>query len=616
MADGPSIRRKLMSIILVTSTAVLLLTCASFFAYEFFTFRTTTAANLSTMGAVLASNATGSLIFNIPEDATEILSALQAEPHIRAASLYDANGALFATYPKDLPAGGFPSAPEIDGYRFRDGYLISFQPVVQGGKRLGTLYLKSDMDGIYARFRLYAAIAGVVILATSLLAYGLSRRLQWQISLPILALTQTAKAVADRGDYSVRAQRIGTGEFETLTDAFNHMLERIHEGDTALRDSEERFRSAMSYSAIGMALITPEGSLLDVNQSLCDMIGYTRDEILSTRFEAIVHADDVAANVNEFQRLLNEETNVYRVEQRHLHKTGQVIWVDLSMSIVREQSGKPLYCIAQIQDITNRKRDEELLLNLNSELEQRVQERTRKLKEANSELEAFSYSVSHDLRAPLRAIDGFSRILLEENADKLDADGRRVLDVIRHNTQNMGRLIDDLLAFSRLSRKQIEPCLVNMSELARDVFEQLKPGFVDQKIQFKLSDLPATYGDPALIRQVFVNLISNAAKYSRPRPESVIELESHSKNGDYVYSVKDNGVGFDMAYSKKLFGVFQRLHSLEQFEGTGVGLAIVQRIVHRHGGVVWADARIDEGATFYFSLPKEKKFDGDIATGE
>ena len=616
MADGSSIRRKLMSIILVTSTAVLLLTCASFFAYEFFTFRTTTAANLSTMGAVLASNATGSLIFNIPEDATEILSALQAEPHIRAASLYDANGALFATYPKDLPAGGFPSAPEIDGYRFRDGYLISFQPVVQGGKRLGTLYLKSDMDGIYARFRLYAAIAGAVILATSLLAYGLSRRLQWQISLPILALTQTAKAVADRGDYSVRAQRIGTGEFETLTDAFNHMLERIHEGDTALRDSEERFRSAMSYSAIGMALITPEGSLLDVNQSLCDMIGYTRDEILSTRFEAIVHADDVAANVDEFQRLLNVETNVYRVEQRHLHKTGQVIWVDLSMSIVREQSGKPLYCIAQIQDITNRKRDEELLLSLNSELEQRVQERTRKLKEANSELEAFSYSVSHDLRAPLRAIDGFSRILLEENADKLDADGRRVLDVIRHNTQNMGRLIDDLLAFSRLSRKQIEPCLVNMSELAMDVFEQLKPGFVDQKIQFKLSDLPATYGDPALIRQVFVNLISNAAKYSRPRSESVIELESHSKNGDYVYSVKDNGVGFDMAYSKKLFGVFQRLHSLEQFEGTGVGLAIVQRIVHRHGGVVWADARIDEGATFYFSLPKEKKFDGDIATGE
>ena len=616
MADGSSIRRKLMSIILVTSTAVLLLTCASFFAYEFFTFRTTTAANLSTMGAVLASNATGSLIFNIPEDATEILSALQAEPHIRAASLYDANGTLFATYPKNSVADRFPSAPEIDGYRFRDGYLITFQPVVQGGKRLGTLYLKSDMDGIYARFRLYAAIAGAVILATSLLAYGLSRRLQWQISLPILALTQTAKAVADRGDYSVRAQRIGTGEFETLTDAFNHMLERIHEGDTALRDSEERFRSAMSYSAIGMALITPEGSLLDVNQSLCDMIGYTRDEILSTRFEAIVHADDVAANVNEFQRLLNEETNVYRVEQRHLHKSGQVIWVDLSMSIVREQSGKPLYSIAQIQDITNRKRDEELLLSLNSELEQRVQERTRKLKEANSELEAFSYSVSHDLRAPLRAIDGFSRILLEENADKLDEDGRRVLDVIRHNTQNMGRLIDDLLAFSRLSRKQMESCLVNMSELARDVFEQLKPGFVDQKIQFKLSDLPATYGDPALIRQVFVNLISNAAKYSRPRSESVIELESHSKNGDYVYSVKDNGVGFDMAYSKKLFGVFQRLHSLEQFEGTGVGLAIVQRIVHRHGGVVWADARIDEGATFYFSLPKEKKFDGDIATGE
>lgn len=605
-----------MSMILFTSSAVLLLTCASFFGYEFFTFRSTTAAHLSTLGRVLASNSTASLAFNIPEDATEVLNALQAEPHIRAAGLYDQDGKLFATYPKDLPADQFPASPESEGYDFRNGYLISFQPVVHQEKRLGTLYLKSDMDAMYARFRLYGYIAAAVIAASSLLAYALSRRLQRQISQPVLALAQTARAVADRGDYSVRARKIGSGEFETLTEAFNQMLEHIHEGDIALRHSEQRFRSAMKYSAIGMALISPDGSWLDVNQALSEMTGYSRADLLSQKFESIIHSDHVATNTYEFQQLLGGEKNVYRLEQRHVHKAGKVIWVDLSVSIVRDLNDKPLYCIAQFQEITNRKRDEELLRSLNLDLEQRVQERTQKLKEANKELEAFSYSVSHDLRAPLRAIDGFSRILLEDNADKLDEDGKRVLGVIRTNTQNMGRLIDDLLAFSRLSRETIDPCLVNMSELAKDVFEQLKPAFVDQKIRFNLSTLPDSYGDPALIRQIFVNLLSNAAKYSRPKSESVIDVAGHPENGDHIYSVKDNGVGFDMTYANKLFGVFQRLHTLEQFEGTGVGLAIVQRIVHRHGGRVWADAKVNEGATFYFSLPKEKKFDGERANGE
>jgi two-component system sensor kinase len=238
------------------------------------------------------------------------------------------------------------------------------------------------------------------------------------------------------------------------------------------------------------------------------------------------------------------------------------------------------------------------------------------LKEANKELEAFSYSVSHDLRAPLRAIDGFSRILLEEYTDKLDDDGKRVLDVIRNNSQNMGRLIDDLLAFSRLSRKQLEASGVDMHSLASEVFTQLEPGLGDQKIQFNLSPLPPVEGDPALIRQVFVNLISNAAKYSRPRPQSIIDVNGYYENGDCVYYVKDNGVGFDMTYAKKLFGVFQRLHSVEEFEGTGVGLAIVQRIVHRHGGQVWARAKLNEGATFFFSLPRENKQNGQLATIE
>ncbi len=485
-----------MAMILLICGAVSLLTCASFSAYEFFTFRQSTIANLSTMGSILANNSTAALTFANPEDAMEVLAALQAEPHIRAAGLYDENGRLFAQYPSNLPAGALPAVPEVDGNRFNGGYLISFQPVVQESKRIGTLYLKSDMEAMYERFQLYGFTVAVVAAASFLLAYGLSRRFQLQISQPILALTNTASAVAERRDYSVRAPQVGEGEFVLLTSAFNHMLDRIDEGDSALRESKAQLRC------------------------------------------------------------------------------------------------------------------------LNSELEQRIEERTCKLEEANKELEAFSYSVSHDLRAPLRAIDGFSRILLEDYAEKLDENGKRVLDVIRSNTKNMGRLIDDLLAFSRLSRKPIEASAINMSELANDVFQQLKSGLANQKIQFNLRPLPGATGDPALVRQVLVNLLSNAAKYSRPRAKTVIDVNGRCENGDCIYCVKDNGVGFDMTYAQKLFGVFQRLHTVDEFEGTGVGLAIVQRIVHRHGGRVWAEGKVDRGATFYFSLPKENKHDGQSAAVE
>ena len=598
-----------MTSLLLTSGSVLLLTCASLFAYEYFTFKQRTIANLSTLGAITANNCTAALAFNNSEDATEVLAALEAEPRIKLASLYDQDGKLFAHYPESLSMDAFPVGPANDGYSFTAGYLSFYQPVLHEHKRLGTLYLKFDTGAMYKRFRSYGYIVAAVVVASLILAFTLSNRFQRQISEPIVALTKTAKAVAVDEDYSVRAPNIGTGEFVVLAEAFNQMLTRIHDGNRELRQSEERFRSAMEHSAIGMSLIAPDGTWLDVNQAKCEMTGYTRGEMIGQNFYKIIYPDDLFANLQHYQRLLDGEIDSYRLEGRHLHKSGRVIWVDASVSIVRDENRKPIYCIAQIQDITHRKRDEELLRTLNAELEQRVQERTHKLKEANKELEAFSYSVSHDLRAPLRAIDGFSRILLEDNVDKLDEDGKRVLGVIRSNTQNMGRLIDDLLAFSRLGRKQMEPCLVNMTELASDVFQQVKSGCVDQNIHLNLAPLPNIEGDPALIRQVFVNLLSNAVKYSKTRSESLIDVSARPENGEYVYSIKDNGVGFDMAYSNKLFGVFQRLHSIEQFEGTGVGLAIVQRIVHRHGGRVWANAKIDEGATFHFSLPKESKYE-------
>jgi light-regulated signal transduction histidine kinase (bacteriophytochrome) len=244
---------------------------------------------------------------------------------------------------------------------------------------------------------------------------------------------------------------------------------------------------------------------------------------------------------------------------------------------------------------------------LRQPLERRVEARTAELAAANQELESFSYSVSHDLRAPLRAIDGFSRIVIEDHAAALPREAIDYLDEVRASTRRMGALIDDLLAFSRLSRLPLDKQPLAVSVLVRACLDELlgRPGAAEaRRIELAIApDLPACHADPALLRQVFLNLLGNALKYSARRDPSRIEVGSLPSAEQPTYFVRDNGVGFDMRYAHKLFGVFQRLHRAEDYEGTGVGLAIVQRVILRHGGRVWAEAELDRGATFFFSLP-------------
>ncbi|MGZ4158928.1 MAG: sensor histidine kinase, partial [Bacteroidia bacterium] len=233
----------------------------------------------------------------------------------------------------------------------------------------------------------------------------------------------------------------------------------------------------------------------------------------------------------------------------------------------------------------------------------RLESSTLQLSAVNKELEAFSYSVSHDLRSPLRAIDGYSRILEEDCKELLDEEGKRLLGVIQYNAKRMGTLIDDLLAFSRLGRKDIQRSDINMQDLIEGALNEIKKA-MPHKAEVKFGTLHPVKADYALISQVMINFISNAIKYSSKNEKPLIEIASTIKDGDIIYSIADNGVGFNMDYAHKLFGVFQRLHTIDEFEGTGVGLAIVQRVIYKHNGKVWAESVLGKGATFYFSIPQ------------
>ncbi len=372
---------------------------------------------------------------------------------------------------------------------------------------------------------------------------------------------------------------------------------------TAHRESEERFRLLVgSVQDHAIMMLDHSGRIISWNTGAERIKGYKAEEIVGQHFSLFYTPEDIQADKPETALRVTESQGRYEDEGWRLRKDGSRFWASVSITAIRDEAGHSKGFATVARDLTERKQAQDKIIRLNNELEQRVIERTAQLEAANKELEAFSYSVSHDLRAPLRSIDGFSQALLEDYADKLEAEGKDFLQRVRASTQRMGELIDDMLNLSRVTRAEMRREPVDMTGMAQALAADLQKSAPDREVEFVIADGLTAQGDARLLRIVLDNLLGNAWKYTSKHPHARIEFGFAQNNGHSAYFVRDDGAGFDMVYADKLFGVFQRLHRQTEFSGTGVGLATVQRIMHRHGGRVWAEGELEKGATFYFTF--------------
>ncbi len=488
------------------------------------------------------------------------------------------------------------------------GYYPVTLKLVEGGlgvNRVGVLFVEYDLAPQLAHARhnavVHASSFGGMMIAVAIVVAIL---LHWLVSRRVMQIVAASKRFA-AGDMEARVHLRGHDELAELGHAFDDMANQRKVAQEEVMHLSLRNRLILDSMGEGIYGLDIDGRCTFVNPAALQLLGFKLEELLGQRSHAMFHhtKPDGSPYPEEECPVLAvyKQGKVHRGKDLFWRKDGRSFPVEFVGTPIRE-AGKITGAVVAFRDITDSKQAEAAILRLNAELEQRVVQRTAELETAVYDLENFNYSASHDLRIPLRAVDGFSRILLDEYAPKLDAEGKRLLNVVRDNTRKMAQLIDDMQAFSRTGHEAMLAAEISMDELVREVADELKTAAAGRKFKLEINSLPPAFADRDMMRRVMVNLLSNAIKFTRPKAVAQIEVGAKTEDKEIIYFVRDNGVGFDMQYAHKLFGVFQRLHGPTEFEGTGIGLAIVKRIITLHGGRVWAEGKVNEGATIYFSI--------------
>ncbi len=435
------------------------------------------------------------------------------------------------------------------------------------------------------------------ILIGTLFAFGLSYSILRQLKLLLDGVERMGTS-----EFSIPIPIVMNNEVGVVSNAFNAAMEQIGKQNALIRDSEEKFRALYENSPVMYFTLDSNGTIQSISKLVTEHLGFKPKQLLGTSVLSLFVAEDVRRAKKIIDDCVQNIGTVMHGEFRKVHKNGSILMVN-EVAYAMKDANNNIVILVVCNDMTERIRAEVEIQLLNKNLEQRIQQRTAQLESANRELEAFSYSVSHDLRSPLRAIDGFAQILSDDYSHLFDDEGKRLVTIIRDSTSRMDELISGLLDLSRSTRTELNFSRIEMASLAVSMYDEVVPEADRKNISFSVHPLPDVMGDAGLMKQVWTNLISNAVKYTSKSKERKIEIDSLQENGFTTYFVKDSGIGFNPEYQSKLFGVFQRLHTKEDFEGSGVGLAIVQRIIQRHGGKIWAEGKENEGATFYFSLP-------------
>lgn len=622
---------------LATSSLVVLAAIATFLAYEVRSRQALATQTITSYATGLAYVTAPGLMFDDAESARRSLDGLLAVPTIRWGAVYDARGDLFAAY-SATPGGGPPqtSAPvqgQADTLTERSGNMLyATRTIVVDDNPIGTLRLASMIPTPAALLGglapAAAATAAFALLVVGVIVQVIAR----QVTRPVRELTEAAASVTRNAQYDIRVHERGRDEIAGLAHSFNAMLEQIRVRDDMLeraratletrvrertsqlqeeiaerrRAQEEREQALrerqriMDTVADVIYALDGQGRLVSFNRQMLQVTGRPAEELTGIDARALFVPEDRPTIEQAIRRVLTDGSAV--ASGRLMHTDGHSTWHAFTGQILRGTDGEILGLTGVGRDVEEQRRAEAEILRLNAELEQRVLERTAELEAANRELEAFSYSASHDLRTPLRAIDGFSRALIEDYGTTLDETARGYLDRVRAATARMAELIDDLLRLARITQHDMERRQVNLSEIALRVAARLAEAAPDRAVHFEAQPGLYAVGDAHLLEAVLENLLGNAWKFTAANPHPAVTFGRTEQSGGLAWFVRDNGVGFDMRHAGRLFRPFERLHSAREFPGTGIGLATVQRIVQRHGGRVWAEAREGVGTTIYFTL--------------